>query len=362
MYKKIKFVAALAAALLTAVPLAANVVHADGTANYSITGGRITVDFEQASDLNKFSRYSEFTGCDPYVQDGALYAWVLAEQKMIYKDVQFDDVRVDVDISTIGTNGKFDSGIYIGASGAKNQMDGITAWEVNIEHGPGSPTFWLKFHRFENDRWLRDEMVEIGGLIYKGDTMHLTVVVKDKTMYAFLDGGQTPVASKYIGNEARGMVGLRNFYAPCRFDNFSVTGNAITIDFAEMNALKTAAEAKIAEPIVQECKDELTAAIAQANAADTQDKADAATAALSAALDRVVFSKTLDELSTLVTAAGAITNDGKVYTANSYNALVAVKNICSELTQADGEYEISYWYARLDEKIKNLVKYNKEGV
>lgn len=362
-FKRIKLLAIFAFAVVMSVSLVSFGAYADGeTVDYTVTGGRVDIDFENESDLDRFDRYSEFEGGDPFVQDGALYTWALAEQKIIYKNAVFEEVRVDVDISTVLANGKIDSGIYIGASGAKNAMDGITAWQVNIEHAHAAATYWLKFHRFENDRWLRDEMVEIDTFRYTGNKIHLTVIVKSGMMYAFLNNSDTPAASKYLGVEARGMVGLRNYYAPCYFDNFTVIGQAIAVDYAEMNALKAAANSKLSEPIVQQCKDELTAAVALADAADTQEKADAAVAAIKAALGRVMTARTLDELAALIATADAVTNaDGKVYTANSFASLTAVKTICSGLTAADGDYEIAYWYDRLDEKIKNLIAYGKDG-
>ncbi len=342
------------------MPIAASSAAVADTVDYTVSGGRITIDFEREDDVYKFYRYSEFADNMPYVRDGAMYAWVLAEQKMILSGKVFTDVQVDVDISPIGKNGKIDSGIYIGASNAGNKMDGINAWEVNIEHAPGSDTYWLKLHRFEQ-KWIRDEMIEVGGLGYTTDDMHLRVTVKDGTLYAFLNGSDAPALTKKIGETARGMVGLRNFYAPVRFDNFSVVGESVDVDFADMRALQSLAEQRLKDNLAEESKRELTAAIERAEAANIQVDADEAAAMLASALDRAQDKHTLEELAVLLQKAGDIANpDGEVYTANSYGALLAVKSVCESLTIADGEYEISYWYNRLDEKINGLVKYVEE--
>ncbi len=355
--KKLKILSATAAAMLITVPLAADSVFADNAYDNFVDGGRITVDFENGSDIALFNRYTEF-GDLPYIMDGRLYGWTLAEQKIILKGKIFEDVRVDVDISAIGKNGKFDSGVYIGASNVNSAKDGITAWNVNIEHGVNASTFWLKLHRFENNRWIQSEMVEIGGLVYTADTVHLRVVVKDGTLHAFLNDGDAPVVSQYIGNEARGMVGLRNYYSPNYFDNFTVTGDALDADFADMNALLAVAETRVEDNIVPECKTELNAAIALAKAAATQAQADNAVSALASALDRAENLHTFSELTALIRQADGITNvDGEVYTVNSYNAFVAVKNVCASLTDEDSEYDISYWYARLDDRMENLIAY-----
>ncbi len=355
-FRKFLLIALIAAMSISTVGAA----QAQTTDDYSIDGGRLVIDFDDPDDINRFSCYTEF-GDLPYAVDGRAYCSVLAEQKMILAGMIFEDVRVDVDIYTLGSDGKFDSGIYIGASGAKNVKDGITAWQVNIEHAVDASTFWLKLHRFENDRWLRDELVEIGGLPFTKEYMHLTVTVKSGILSAFLDYSSTPTVTKDIGDEARGMVGIRNFYAPCSFDNFTVVGDAIEVDTNELTELMEKAKAKAKENILQSCKVELDAAIALAESAKTQAQCDAAVSALKSALDRALTKRTLSELAELTQRADAIVNtDGKVYTGNSYASLTAVKDICAALTAEDGDYEIAYWYARLDERMKNLIKYDKE--
>lgn len=357
--RKSKILASVASALLMCMPFAASVGNAVAD-DYTVDGGRLVVDFDSDDDIYKFSCYTEF-GALPYVLEGKAYCWVLAEQKMILDGMTFVDVQVDVDIYTIGKNGKFDSGIYVGASGANNKMDGITAWNINIEHQEDAGTYWLKLHRFENNRWLREEMVEISGLPYTKDMIHLRAVVKNGVLSAYVDYNEKAVVTKVIGSEALGAVGLRNFYSPNCFDNFTVVGGAVDIDYAEMNALKSLAEQKLKEQLTENSREELASAVELATAVTSQKDADAASAALSEALDRAELKHTLSELSALVTKADGIQNtDGKVYTANSYAAFTAVKDICSSLTDADGEYEISYWYARLEERMNDLVLFHKE--
>ena len=93
----------------------------------------------------------------------------------------------------------------------------------------------------------------------------------------------------------------------------------------------------------------------------TQEETDQAAQSLKTALERAVEKHTEEELSMLVERADSLENPrGKVYTVNSWNSLLAVKEICTALTSESGEYDISYWYGRLDARINGLVSYMSE--
>ena len=240
-------------------------------------------------------------------------------------------------------------------------MDAITAWNVNVEHGATNSTMDLKLHRFENGKWMGIK-VEILGLPYSGDTINLRVVVKNGMLYAFLNGKTTPTFTYEVG-EGSGLVGLRNFYSPNYFDNFSVTGLANTVRTSKLDEMKALATEELTKPLASVCKAELEAAIALAENAETQSQVDEAQAALDSALKRAVTARTYAELSELIGKAGEIENpDGEKYTGNSWNSFQAVKQICDGLTEESSEYDISYWYGRLQARIDNLVAYEGEDM
>ena len=348
-------ITALSFALTPCLPLQSASAVTD---DYSVAGGRCVVEFEDSKDEALFDLYTELDKA-PWLMEGNLVAWTLAEQNIIFKDKTYTDVEVSVDISTVNENGKFDSGIYVAAKDAIDRMDGITAWEVNIEHGAGNPTFDLKLHRFENRIW-KGAVVEIFALPYAGDTMNLRVVVKGGTLYAFLNGSKAPAITYNIGNEG-GMVGMRNFYSPNTFDNFSVTGEGNAVDVSLLEHYAKLAREEIKKPLVEECLNELNTALALGREAKTQEETDQAAQALKTALERAVEKHTQEELSMLVERADSLENpQGKVYTVNSWNSLLAVKEICAALTSESGEYDISYWYGRLDARINGLVSYMSE--
>lgn len=329
------------------------------TDEYFVEGGRYSVDFNEVEDADLFGLYTEFDKL-PWIMDGKLYAWTLAEQKVIFENKLYTDVDVSVDISTINPSGKFDSGIYVAASGVGNHIDMITAWNVNVEHGAGGKTMDLKLHRFQNGSW-KGAIVEIFSLPYTGDNVHLRVVVKDGMLYAFLNYAEKPTFTYEIG-ETAGLVGLRNFYSPNYFDNFTVIGEGNEVDFTQMNAYQEQAAAALEKNLADTCIAELNAALALANGATTQSQADAACKALEEALERAVEKNTFDGLTALIAQANEIANEnGSVYTENSWASLQAVKSICETLTAESSEYDICYWYSALEARINGLIAFLTGG-
>lgn len=350
----------LSAALMLTVAIVPVTLQQTAVAepDYSVDGGRLTIDFENKNDYQQFTLLTEFDK-QPYQMDGALYFWTLCEQKAILSEKQYGDVEVNVDISTINECGKFDSGVYVAASGANGSINGITAWNVNLEHGASQSTMQLKLHRFEKGSW-KGAIVEIGSIPYTKDCVHLRVVVKGGVLYAFLNNNSKPTFSYEIG-ETVGQVGLRNFYSPNYFDNFTVTGIGNEVDRSELKEAVELAQETIKKTLAQESSNELNVALALAESANTQSETDAALKALLAALERAVTAHTYAELTSLVSQADEILNpNGDVYTANSWNSFLAVKAICKTITEDSSEYDISYWYDRLLARKEGLIAYITE--
>lgn len=117
-----------------------------------VQGGSIVYSFENSNELNDFDLYSELSR-KPAVMDGALYAWVMCEQKAILKEYNLSSVILDTHIKTINPSGKIDCGVYLGGSGFTDAKNGATAWNVNIEHDVNKKVFALKLHRFSKGAW-----------------------------------------------------------------------------------------------------------------------------------------------------------------------------------------------------------------
>lgn len=335
----------LAVTLFSTVAVFANEV--------SVSGGKTSIAFE-ASDISKFDLYTEFNH-QPYIVDGKLYMWSLAEQKAIYNVDSFTDVEVEVDIGTVNKNGKFDSGILIQASSVGNDIGALTGWGVSIENG--TETNFIKLHRWENKVW-KGAKYEKSGVVLN-QVNHLKVVVKSGVLYAYLNNSTTEEFSYNVG-EVSGKVGFRCYYAPNYFTNFSVKGTCLPVDTAQLDSLIVEANAIDKDLLTASSKNALTSALENAtsvkNSSSDQTVIDNAVNTLKTALKGVSYKHTYAELTALIGEADLITNNGQ-YTANSFNAMQGVKERCKALTESASEDDISYWYNRLKLRMDTLISY-----
>ncbi len=342
-----------------AVGLGEQKVFAD---TYAVDGGRLTYNFDD-NDLSDFDLYTEFDK-KPYAMDGKLYFWVLAEQKAILKNKRYTDVDVNVDIMTINKSGKFDSGIYVQTSSVSNLKDGITAWNVNLERGADQNTYYLKLHRFMGGTYAGC-IEEKGGLKLPMNKVHLRVVVKDGMLYAFVNNNSTPTFSHYIGMAAGG-VGLRNYYSPNYFDNFTVIGSGNSFNYSRLDKLLQQAQDLVKKDLTLSSKTALESAISNAQNLKeqnhTQYDIDDGEKMLEKAIDGALEKRTYAQLQNAIEKAKTIENpNGKIYNKNSWATLQSVIAICQGLREESGEDVISYWTYRLELKTEKLVPYAKGG-
>lgn len=338
---------------------------AQAAEDYQVSGGKITVDFEETSDLSGFDLLTEHDREEaPRIVDGRLVCWSLAEQKIIYTERKYTDVDISVDIGTINDHGKFDAGIYVGIGDFYSErMDMITAWTINLERGANDSTYFLKLHRF-NGTWLGAKL-ELQGLALPMNLVNLRVVVKDGVIHAFVNQSEQPYFSYEIG-EVSGYVGFRSFYSPNTFDNVTIIGDANNYDYSELNALIAQAENIDVNTITAESGNVLTRALNEAKAAKnggySQYELDEIATSLSVALKGVTRKQDYSSLTALLAQAKALTNEGgSVYTQNSWQALRKVIAKCESLTAQTAEQELSYWANRLQYRMDSLIAYAKEG-
>ncbi len=339
----------LAAALALAIPLAA--LPAVTAETVTIAGGTDNVIFED-SNMRDFDFYTEFDQ-PMYILQNRLYAPLLTESKAIYKHGTYSDVDVSVDVAALVPGGNIDGGIYVQASGVNNAANGITAWNVNVEHDVNSSVFALKLHRFENNRWLGAKK-EVYNIKYTSDTVHLRVVVKTGVLYAYLDG-DAPVFTYNVGKSA-GKVGLRSFYAPNYFENFSVTSPMITVEPELLQSKLAELDGFDYSPFTDESAQTLRAAVAEAKAAlaaeESQADIDKAYADIVIAKSELTLKKTRADLDALTEKAQKMMSDAN-YTKSSVSSLRVVIEKCNAAT----EEKISYWYKILQHRMDSAVKY-----
>ncbi len=310
-----------------------------------VNGGTHTVTFE-SSDRHDFDLYAEFKQ-PMYMLDGKLFAPTLCESKAIYRGGTFSDVQVEVDISSINPGGKIDAGIYVQARDPGNNLDAITAWDVQVERIVGNKTYTVKLHEFKNGKYMGERKVAEYVPCFS-DTVHLKVTVQGGTLSAYTDFNGR-LFSYEIG-AGSGSVGLRCFYAPNYFENFTVTSPAIQVETAALASKLAELESFDYAPYTAESADALNGGVSQ-NAVDTAlcniEKAQNA-------LTKTVTQKELDEL---VLRAREIVANGSRYTKNTVASISVVLN---RIENADDD--LSTLYKLLKRRVDGAVEYKfKKG-
>lgn len=340
----------LAAALAFILPLC--VVPSVKAESVTVGGGTDRIVFDD-SEVRSFDFYEEFNQ-PMYILQNKLYAPVLTESKAIYKYGIYDNVTVSTDVTSINKNGIIDGGIYIGASGANNSKDGITAWCVNVEHSLESGVYALKLHRFENNRWLGAKK-EVFNIKHTSDTVHLSVTVKSGVLYAYTNGERI---FSYAVGAARGKVGLRAFYSPIYFENFVVTSPVIAVDRKDLENKLNEFKAFDYSPYTKSSATALADAVKKGEAVLADDKAsqsdiDGAYDNIVTAKNRLLRAKTRADLDALVAETQTVISKPDVYTKSSISSLKVVVGKC----QTAADEDISYWYNVLRHRLDSAVKY-----
>ncbi len=350
--------AALGACFCGTTVVAAEKIY-DLPQEYRVAGGHANYDLSAKADEQDFDFYTEFDK-PPSVVDEKIVCRSLAEQKIIYNKAIFTEVDISVDIGTINKNGKFDAGIYVGVqSDMSGKLDDITAYNINLERGADKNAYFLKLHCFE--RMYAGVKAEIGPVVLPMNTVRLRVVIKNGTLYAFVNGESTPRLTYSVGNIS-GYVGFRSFYSPNTFDNISIIGAANEIDRSGLNELRLKAQAMIdSGTLTADSLEKLSRAIADSETAIAQGDAyetERACDALKAAMAAVIYKCDFEILEKFIAEAQNIIDNGVgKYTRNSFISLGKVLDKCKTLTAESDEDTLSYWAGRLRLRIDELIGY-----
>ena len=331
----------------TVCAIAGNAIVAAETIR--VSGGTSSVAFDNADCFDLYTSSNLFM----YTYKNRLYAPVFGETKAIYKNGIYGDAEVSADITPINKSGRLNGGIYVQASNASNAVDGITAWNVNVEHEMNAKTFSVFLHRFENNRWAGVKK-EARYIRYSYDTVHLRVVVKAGTLQAYVGG---ELAFTHFIGTSTGRVGLRGMCAPMYFETFSVTSPIIAVDTNKLERKLDELENFDFSRYTENSADALRSAIAEAKRicelADSQADVDEAYSDVVAAQAGLLKKATKEQLSELVARADETIASGE-YTKNTVSSL---RVVLREIDGIEGEQAIAYWCNILSHKLDNAVKY-----
>ena len=316
-------------------------------------------DFSKESDIDRFDYYTSYEAL-PTFHDGAMYTYLYAEQKAILRNVALEEFLLEGDFGPSIYKGHIDTGFYIMATDPGSDVDSINAWEVNIEHDENVATWKLKLHRFQNYRWqgIYAEKADIP--FWGSEWLHLSVLVKNGVVSAYINNDYSEPVISYTVGEGAGLVGVRNFKAPAKVKNISITSPMFTIDTNNLSGLVNECDALQENDYTPKSWVVLSDALLEANAVladpinqlivnDAFDK-------LQKAKDGLLLRKTYAELQTLIHECEQIT-DAQNYTANSWQSFVFCLNRAKQLPESSSVEEISYNYAILLDRKNELIRY-----
>ena len=231
------------------------VVKAD-TKKFSTEGVTPTfyANFDYAWDAQEFDFYNHNSTNPLVMTDGVIRAGGNNSSKAIIKDLTFATGTIDTVITKNSLGSVLSAGVYLFASGAADEQDTITAYNVHLDSGAGSKDLMVAIYKFSGkyDKYL--SVVTLKDYFADGVNkagVHLQVEVSNRILSVFVDG--TCVMTYTVGNMSGG-VGLRSHYSGADFDYIRVYENSvesITPDTAELEALFAEAKELLANTEVE---------------------------------------------------------------------------------------------------------------
>ena len=232
------------ATTLTAVPFYARANRGNSSVNVwiaektsaipeypaSVVGDKTVISFDSAQDLSQFDLYSSSADVVFAVNNGRLNASDGAELKAIWKnhtDLNELDVSVDVHVDGDGY-GNISGGIYLLASGAGNNLDQISAYNVHLDSVRGSNDLRVNVYKFDAQNGYQGSIASttLAGFFQanmpKYD-VNLRAVLKDGTVDVYVDNSAAPYLEDVRTSVLTlGGVGIRSYNSDISFHNFSV--------------------------------------------------------------------------------------------------------------------------------------------
>ncbi len=157
-------------------------------------------------------------------EDGLLVSTADAEQKAIVKDFSSKTVDISYTIPLISVDSILNSGLYIHAKEAGNNVDQIDAFNVQVEKDVGSDHFKVSIFEFTNGAFVTNiaNTVEFS---CPTRNLNIRVTADENDINVYLKDSDVPSINKKIHSFGKdGMqVGFRSMFAVQRFSNIKVS-------------------------------------------------------------------------------------------------------------------------------------------
>ena len=323
-----------------------------------IEGGTVGFDFNNPDDISRFDLYTSYE-TNVSFNDGVMYSYLYAEQKVILRDVSISEYLIEADFGPSVYKGHIDMGFYIKCANPNNEVDGIQGWEVNIKHDDNNANWSLRLYKFNNS-W-EGTFEEVTDMPFWNDEwIHLSVLVKNGIVTPYIDNNyDNPMFSYNIGTGA-GLVGIRSFKSPAKMKNLQITSPDFEIDKTQLSVLINECDAlnendytpfswNKMQAILLQAKDVLSSPKNQLVINDMIKE-------LKEVKDKLLERKSFEELQTLIAECEQIT-DKENYTNNSYASFLFCLNRAKQLTSSSSIEDISYNYMILENRKNELIRY-----
>lgn len=325
--------------------------------------GMYTVDFDSASDIDKFDLYSSFGKGFEIVND-CLWTNRSGEQKAILKSMTFTDLTVQADLVTPVDNAYIDGGFYIGVTGdVANPVDCINAYQVCVLRGgthsvsdSAYPGCTVKIYKFTYRNGISSYQFIKEGSAIAPHELSIKATVTGNELSVYVCGNEDAALTYTMPDYQGGKIGLRTFYCQMGYDNFKVYSSVLETDTDKFDELIVRAE-NIAGGYTEHSKSALDYALSAARAAKSggnQYEIDDACVKLEKAINALTRSHDFSSLGELIARAEKL--DKNKYTANSYASLMSVLNHAKALSDTASEQEISVACERLNGCIEDLTE------
>lgn len=328
-------------------------------ANNLIDGGSISFDFSNEEDMSHFDMYTSYY-TNPIIDGDELHSYIYSEHKVILKDVSLTNYLIEADFAPNIKDGHTDIGFYLKASNPGNPVDHITAWNLMVKHDPGLSTYQLRLYQYTNN-YFNGTMAVVENIPYWYDEwMHLSVLVKDGNLSAYIDNNYDKCMLTYYIGPGAGLVGIRAFRCPAKVRNLKITSSAFDIDLNELNASMVEAKKLKSKEYTSTSWSKLLEVLSSAmdlvDNPKNQIIVNKKLEELEKAKKELVKKKSYEELASLISESEAI-KDEENYTKNSYQSLQFVISVAKELTSSSSEDDISSMYQLLENRKNELIRY-----
>ena len=190
--------------------------------DYEVSGPVTVYDFSTETDAEAFDVYPFPSRAGVKIADGVLRIANDQQYKVIFPSEAplSDEFMVSVDMK--GRMSVIDGGLYLFVSSPKDAGDFLNAYDIHVKHNAATETYSVVLYKFNSEAGWKGQLADGGTITSTKQWLTLKAVVKEKTLYVFLDDLTTPVISYQLTEQLCGDVGIRSYFNNSVFDNFTI--------------------------------------------------------------------------------------------------------------------------------------------